>query len=85
VDWVDSETLPDSSVVVLDDSVDVELEVVVDVHSHPQHWPSCAATLVAGTSSAAPSSRTAPSQPNRRIITVREWILSVMSLCPRVG
>ena len=37
VDWVDSETLPVSSVVVLDDSVDVQLEVVLDVHSHPQH------------------------------------------------
>jgi len=73
VDCVDSETLPVSSVVVLDDSVDVQLDVVlVDVHSHPQHWPSCAATLVAGMSSAAPSSTTAPNQPKRRVITVRE-------------
>jgi len=84
VDWVDSDT-SDVSVVLVDWVDDVHVDVVDDVWLQPQSGPSWAATAVPGMSSAAPSSRTAPIQPKRRMTTVREWFLSVMSLCPRVG
>jgi len=88
--WVDSETLPVSLVIVLVDSVEVDVHVdVVAVDVQPHFGPLCAATDALGMSNAAPSSMTAPSQPRRRIVTVLEWdppeFLSVMSLSPRVG
>jgi hypothetical protein len=105
VDWVESDTSEVSVVTVevvlvavVSDTPDVSVSVevvevidslVVDVVPQPHFGPLCAATVALGMSSAAPSSRTAPSQPRRRIVMVLEWdppeFLSVMSLNPRVG
>lgn len=84
VDWV--EVVSDTSEVSVD-VVCVELVDVVDVCEQPHLGELNAAAAVPGMSSAAPSSVTAPSQPRRRSVTVREWcppvIRSLISLSPR--
>jgi hypothetical protein len=82
VDWV--EVVSDTSEL----SVDVVCVDVVDVCEQPHLGELNAAAAVPGMSSAAPSSVTAPSQPRRRSLTVREWcppvIRSLISLSPRM-